>query len=497
MIHRGFWRVGVILATVGVLLSGVVTSGQSNDELLASLNQVLQELIVLRQQLWDLETTIISSSSPDLLAFEAVNFEYERRILDLTARFLAIREAMHGMVPPPVIDEKISLVKAELAAAWLENSMIEGKLSIKKRDLLSQAVANDPPRSCFTLQDGNVFSGAPVTFLDCSSDLEGGIESWAWLFGDGTTSDDSSPTHVYENAGTYEVSLVVTDKDGAAGRFSSMVEVEQAHGTLSILSDASLQEHIGQSPKAILVIFDTSSSMDESFEGSTRLVLAKEVLKDFLSGIPEGVRVGLRIFGSCDRSTLAFPVQLPNTAQMASIVAGIRAKGATPLALSLSLAATDLAGVPEAKAILLITDGQESCGGDPVRAAQDVMTKISDLRIHVVGFEVQADVAARQQLEQVAIAGGGLYVDATSSSELASAFRLVAPIAFRVVDASGAVVSSGILGDPVPPLMPGSYAVFLDLPTGGTTSASVELPIGGRVFVRVGYSQGEYFVAVE
>jgi len=497
MVHRSFWRGCAALIALALLFPGATSRGQSNEELLASLDDILSQLIVLRQQLWDLETSIIAASSPDLLALELSNFGYERKILELTNRFLAIREAMHGVVPPLVIGEKIGLVKAELAAAWLENSMIEGKLSIKKREMLAQAVANDPPRSCLVLEASDIFADIPVRFLDCSSDLEGDIKTWAWLFGDGTASDEASPTHTYESPGTYEVSLVVTDEDGAAGRFSTTVEVKQPYGALRVLPDASLQAYLGESPRTILFVFDTSSSMNEPFEGGTRLAAGKKVLASFLASVPQGVGIGLRIFGSCDRSSLVFPVQPLDTATMTRSIGEIKASGATPLALSLDLAAADLAGVADAKAILLITDGQESCGGDPVYSAGQVLAKISDLRIHVVGFEIKGDAATRQQLIRIAEAGGGLYVDAASSGELASALRLVAPIAYRVIGASGAVVASGALGDPVPPLIPGAYDVELDLPTGETAVTSVNVPAGGSVTLRIYHSGGSYSVGVD
>ncbi|MDD4903080.1 MAG: PKD domain-containing protein [Candidatus Bipolaricaulis sp.] len=495
MAHRGFRRACVVLIALVLLFPGVISRGQSNEELLASLDDILSQLIALRQLLWDLETSIIAALSPDLFAFEALNFQYEGLILELTERFLAIRQAMHGVVPPLVIDEKIGLIKAELAAAWLENSMIEGKLSIKKRELLSQAVANDPPRGCFTAEPA--FAGLPVQFVDCSSDLEGKIASWSWLFGDGAASDEASPTHVYEIPGPYDVSLVVTDEDGDVGRFSARIDVQQPFGSLRVLPDASLQAYLGDSPKTILVILDTSSSMEEPFEGGTRLAAGKQVLTTFLASAPQGVGIGLRIFGSCDRSSLVFPVQPLDVAGMTRSIVEIRAAGATPLALSLSLAASDLSGVPGAKAVLLISDGQESCGGDPVRSAEEVWAKISDLRIHVVGFEVKDDAAARQQLVRIAEAGRGLYVDVTSSSELTSALRLVTPISFRVVDASGAIVASGILGDPVPPLIPGVYDVEFDLPTGQTARASVRVLADGTATLRVYYSRGGYSVGAE
>lgn len=63
---------------------------------------------------------------------------------------------------------------------------------------------------------GNVFAWAPATaltvnFTDASTTPLGTILSWAWNFGDGNTSTLQNPTHTYATAGTYAVSLTVTN----------------------------------------------------------------------------------------------------------------------------------------------------------------------------------------------------------------------------------------------------------------------------------------------
>jgi hypothetical protein len=50
-----------------------------------------------------------------------------------------------------------------------------------------------------------------IQFTDKSSDPDGQIVSWLWDFGDGTTSEEPSPTHQYSQGGTYTVKLTVTD----------------------------------------------------------------------------------------------------------------------------------------------------------------------------------------------------------------------------------------------------------------------------------------------
>ena len=53
-----------------------------------------------------------------------------------------------------------------------------------------------------------------VSFTNTSTDADGDITGYEWDFGDGNSSTDMSPTHSYSMAGTYSVSMTVTDSEG-------------------------------------------------------------------------------------------------------------------------------------------------------------------------------------------------------------------------------------------------------------------------------------------
>lgn len=65
-----------------------------------------------------------------------------------------------------------------------------------------------------------------VQFTDGSFDSDGTIAGWAWDFGDGATSTLPSPSHTYAAAGSYPVTLQVTDNSGLSNLVQSQVTVE-------------------------------------------------------------------------------------------------------------------------------------------------------------------------------------------------------------------------------------------------------------------------------
>jgi PKD repeat protein len=69
-----------------------------------------------------------------------------------------------------------------------------------------------------------------------SSDADGAIASYAWNFGDGTTSTATNPQHVYGSAGTYQVSLTVTDDGGATNTATTSVTVSNQASPISFVA---------------------------------------------------------------------------------------------------------------------------------------------------------------------------------------------------------------------------------------------------------------------
>jgi len=83
---------------------------------------------------------------------------------------------------------------------------------------------NEPPYACFWVY-GNPVVNQTVNFVDCSMDPDGWIVSWAWDFGDGTGGSGPVVYHTYTQAGTYAVTLVVTDNENASANTTQWISV--------------------------------------------------------------------------------------------------------------------------------------------------------------------------------------------------------------------------------------------------------------------------------
>jgi PKD repeat protein len=68
--------------------------------------------------------------------------------------------------------------------------------------------------------------GVSCQFTDASGDRDGAVMRWEWSFGDGGTSEEPNPIHRYPGSGRYEVTLTVTDNEGAADQSTAHVDVE-------------------------------------------------------------------------------------------------------------------------------------------------------------------------------------------------------------------------------------------------------------------------------
>lgn len=176
----------------------------------------------------------------------------------------------------------------------------------------------------------------------------------------------------------------------------------------------------------IMFIMDVSGSMRAKMGKEVRMTVAKRAYNGLMDGLPTDAHVGLFVYGhhgdrDCKALETLVPLKQLDTSAMKSAVKGLRAsKGATPLtgALMMSVQAIGNYKRPGGKAIVLISDGKENCGGDPVKFVTEMTKGLKGaIKIYVVGLGVNDK--ERTQLAAIAKAGGGEYHSANDAKQLA------------------------------------------------------------------------------
>jgi hypothetical protein len=249
----------------------------------------------------------------------------------------------------------------------------------------------------------------------------------------------------------------------APRQFSIGLKLSAAPGSVQVVRSSDGGEAASAGP-AVELILDTSGSMLDPLESQRRIDIAKEVLGKLVAEtIPPGTPLALRVFGStpdsCD-TNLVVPLQPLDPASMSGLIAGLEAIDGvkTPIGASLERVAGDLQDAPGAKIVVLVTDGEETCDGDPSAALHALAGQGIDIRVNIVGFAVE-DEALKAQFREWAHLGNGQYFDAAGSAGLGEAIAAAVQPAFRILDADGNEVADGLVGgDPVE-VSAGTYSV--------------------------------------
>jgi Mg-chelatase subunit ChlD len=185
----------------------------------------------------------------------------------------------------------------------------------------------------------------------------------------------------------------------------------------------------------VAIVVDASGSMRETIGGSTKMDLARAAISEFVGTLPPAANVSLRVFGngadepksvSCASQTRLLPFGAATSGKVSSALGGIPVQGYTPLAGALEAVSEDFASRPAASNsnfVYVVSDGEETCDGDPVAQARKLAGSAIDVQVNLIGFSV--DSPSARQLKRTAEAGGGVYADARDGDALDAAFKQV------------------------------------------------------------------------
>ena len=136
------------------------------------------------------------------------------------------------------------------------------------------------PVPSFTFTSGTIFTSSPVSFDGTgSSDPDGTVVSWAWIFGDGSTGSGATTSHSYTLAGTYFVKLNVTDNSGSTAVDIQTLIISDKPPTVS-LTQSVTSTTSGQA----VIITITAGDPDGSIVNAT--INWGDGTKDTINGTP-------------------------------------------------------------------------------------------------------------------------------------------------------------------------------------------------------------------
>jgi Ca-activated chloride channel family protein len=183
-----------------------------------------------------------------------------------------------------------------------------------------------------------------------------------------------------------------------------------------------------------VLILDASGSMNETDAPGPRIDAAKRAAQGLVDGMPDDTSAALIAYGTntgstdaekaagCQDVKVLIPMGSLDRQQMAAQISGLSASGYTPISLALRTAVSQLPAGDDPQAVILVSDGEDTCGTPPCDTAREAEQKYPNIAISTVGFKTEGN--ASDQLRCIAEVTGGLFVQAQNASQLAA--RLLA-----------------------------------------------------------------------
>ena len=311
----------------------------------------------------------------------------------------------------------------------------------------------------------------------------------------GGTFSGSVPLALGEN----RIVALATSLDGETQETFVTVNVQDAScAALEVAAVKDGRSVISLNDRAIEIVVDASGSMWGRMDGKPKMSVAKQTLFDVSYWFPQDLDLALRAYGStspsnsknCTDSALLVPFGDDNRQWIRQAIDRLRPLGQTPIAYALNQAAQDFGAHEGDRAVVLVTDGIESCGGNPVQAARDL--RAQDITVHVIGFGMgSAADEDTASLQAVANASGGRYVTAGSARELQEALAQTVATSFSVFSGNTEVARGALGSDELFFLPEGDYRVVLH----SSPPQSVDVSLAPRDRVALTLEKRGEFVA--
>lgn len=226
-----------------------------------------------------------------------------------------------------------------------------------------------------------------------------------------------------------------------------------------------------------VLIVDASGSMTEADAPGPRMDAAKRAANGLIEGLPDGAAMSLLTYGTstgstdaekaagCRDVTVLIPLGALDRGKMQTQIDGLVASGYTPISLALTTAVGQLPGGDQEQAIVLVSDGEDTCDTPPCDTAGQIRSAHPNLTISTVGFKTEG--AASDQLRCIATSAGGIFVQADNANQLAARLLATQNLAQAQNSLSGSGFGGIELGDKLADIRK-AHPDFPDAPTSGS-----------------------------
>jgi Ca-activated chloride channel family protein len=185
--------------------------------------------------------------------------------------------------------------------------------------------------------------------------------------------------------------------------------------------------------KDAMLVFDASGSMSGMGFGEssvTRIDQIRKALSRVLPAVAPVRDLGLIVFGpgsknSCENIDLKLPVAHYSADRIMAELNTVQPYGQTPLTQAVKAAAEALHFREKPAVIVMLTDGDETCQGNPCELARQLKAEGKDVTVHVIGYMLRyaTEPTGGQMARCFSEVTGGLFTSTESTDELVSALK--------------------------------------------------------------------------
>lgn len=179
--------------------------------------------------------------------------------------------------------------------------------------------------------------------------------------------------------------------------------------------------------RSIMFILDASGSMNDRMSGTSRMKVALEQMEAFIKTLPAETEMGLVAYGNripgCDSARLYSPLKKFGSRDIMAKMPLFFPAGSTPIARTLELVGKHLLTGHPSTEIILISDGIESCDGDPIKEIQKIKRVNPNVKMHVLGLDVLKN--EERELQFLASESSGKYFPVKNQKSMEEALTSI------------------------------------------------------------------------